>query len=263
MITEKLKIPNRLGLNLATIVSRKISIKPSPAVIVLHGFTGFKSEPHISKFAEDLADAGFVSVRFDASGFGESDGEPFTDFRVSSYLSDIFDVVTFIEGLDYVHRNRIGLTGHSLGSNLAIIAAGSSDKFIGCCAVQPCTKLPRPTWARDLTQWQKIGFAELESPCPQYPKFRLPWEFVQDADRFDARSFVRNINCPLEIIYGTADTTVLPSDTLSICELAPPQTTVTPLPGVGHYIWESPKQLADISSRIVKFFGKTVRVPVL
>ena len=254
MITEQTPILNRSSLKLSSIICRPNAPHSSPAVVILHGFTGFKTEPHISRFAGDLTSAGYVSVRFDASGFGESDGEPSSDFRISSYLTDIFDVLSFLKTLAYVRSDQIGLSGHSLGASLAIVAAGTSNEFMGCCSVQPCTKLPRPTWTRDIIQWKKQGFMDLESECPQHPSFRLPWQFVEDADRIDARDFVSKIECPLEIMYGTVDTTVVPSDTISIFELAPPQAKLTALPDVGHFFWEFPEQLTDISSKVVSFF---------
>ncbi|KLU63127.1 hypothetical protein CEB3_c04770 [Peptococcaceae bacterium CEB3] len=47
-----------------------------PAVILFHGFTGTKLEPHrlLLKISHALEKLGFASFRFDFLGSGESDG---------------------------------------------------------------------------------------------------------------------------------------------------------------------------------------------
>lgn len=252
--TESRRISGTNGLKLAALLDYPRTGNPDGAAIVLHGFSGYKTEVHIEKLALDLAAVGFLTLRFDASGFGESEGNPERDFRVSNYLSDIFHVSDYLT--EEFKIDRIVLTGHSLGANLAIIAAGQSDRFVACSAIQPPTKLPRDTWRRDKGLWKQQGYLELESGCPGYSRFRLPWEFVEDADRFDARDFVGQVTCPLQILYGTEDDAVAPADTISIYERAPQQIELVELKGVGHFYVNHPEQMEQVSSYVVPFLSR-------
>ena len=51
---------------------------PHPAVMILHGFTGQRIEPHrlFVKLARQLVAAGIAALRFDFRGSGESEGVP-------------------------------------------------------------------------------------------------------------------------------------------------------------------------------------------
>jgi len=49
--------------------------KQKPALILLHGFTGFKEQEHVEYPAKKIARNGFVTIRFDGTnGLGESSG---------------------------------------------------------------------------------------------------------------------------------------------------------------------------------------------
>jgi|GEM_PF-2852341 len=66
MIT-KAKVKNIKGLNLTTVVHSPNKESKYPAIILLHGFKGYKEEENIIQLATDSAENGFVAIRFDAS----------------------------------------------------------------------------------------------------------------------------------------------------------------------------------------------------
>lgn len=55
-----------------------------PMVVIFHGFTGNKMEPHfiLVKLSRLLETKGIASVRFDFAGSGESDGD-FSEMTIS------------------------------------------------------------------------------------------------------------------------------------------------------------------------------------
>jgi len=66
------------GLKLSAVIHVPEARKPGqrlPAFIVLHGFVGSKDESHAEIQARMLEEMGYVALRFDFRGCGESDGE--------------------------------------------------------------------------------------------------------------------------------------------------------------------------------------------
>ena len=82
-----------------------------PGIVLCHGFTGIK-ELILPDYARRFAAAGYAALAFDYRGFGESEGER---GRLIPYeqVMDIRNSLTFMETLDEVDPERIGLWGTS------------------------------------------------------------------------------------------------------------------------------------------------------
>ena len=95
---------------------------PLPGIVLCHGFTGVK-ELILPDYARRFAAKGYAALAFDYRGFGESEGErgrllPYEQVR------DIRNSITFMETLEEVDPERIGLWGTSYGGANAIQVAG-------------------------------------------------------------------------------------------------------------------------------------------
>jgi alpha-beta hydrolase superfamily lysophospholipase len=93
-----------------------------PGIVLCNGFTCIK-ELILPDYARRFAAAGYVALAFDYRGFGESEGER---GRLIPYeqVMDIRNSITFMETLDEVDPERIGLWGTSYGAANVIYAAG-------------------------------------------------------------------------------------------------------------------------------------------
>ncbi len=103
----------------------------APAIVMFHGFTGNRTEAHrlFVQVARNLCNAGFVVLRFDFLGSGDSEGE-FEDMTVRGEVSDAERSLDFLEDQRWVDREKIGVIGLSLGGRVASILA-SEDKRVG------------------------------------------------------------------------------------------------------------------------------------
>lgn len=207
-------------------------------------------------FAEKLEQIGIASVRFDASGFGESDGNCERDFRVSSYLQDVHDVYRYVVNQPFVDPDAIGIVGHSLGGCLSLIFAAQTPAVKACCAVQPCTKLTRPGSSLDLETWRSRGCFERVCDPPLDKHVWLPVEFAEDADQINALDYAGQIKIPTCILYGHNDVDVLPSDTISIYEKLSGDKVLIGLDGVDHAFKRNHEHLEIVASNVVEFFQR-------
>ncbi|MDP4162426.1 MAG: alpha/beta fold hydrolase [Bacillota bacterium] len=96
-----------------------------PAVILLHGFTGTKLEPHrfFLKISRALEALGIASFRFDFLGSGESDGN-FEDMTVLKELDEAKAIFEFVKSHPSVDSNQIAVLGFSMGGLVASLFAG-------------------------------------------------------------------------------------------------------------------------------------------
>ncbi|MCK4816360.1 alpha/beta fold hydrolase, partial [bacterium] len=110
--------------------------KPLPAVVLLHGFTSNKNEDSIvgtgvgmfHHTAMRLSKAGYITLRFDFRGHGESDGD-FEDLTISNLISDTLAAIDFIANQKGVNPDRIGLVGQSLGGLIAAYVGCRDDRI--------------------------------------------------------------------------------------------------------------------------------------
>ncbi|WP_245805819.1 alpha/beta hydrolase [Bacillus alkalicellulosilyticus] len=96
-----------------------------PAVILLHGFTGTKLEPHrlFLKISRALEEMNVASFRFDFLGSGESDGH-FEDMTVLKEVDQAEAILEYVKTHPSVDSDNIYLLGFSMGGLVASLVAG-------------------------------------------------------------------------------------------------------------------------------------------
>jgi len=111
--------------------------RPRPAVLVLHGFKGFKDWGMFPPLAERLAKAGFTAVSFNLSGSGVDDTGEFVfpdRFARATFSGDRGDIGKVLEAvatgaLDVAPPPSIGFFGHSRGGGLGVLAAAADPRI--------------------------------------------------------------------------------------------------------------------------------------
>ena len=93
------------------------------AFVFCHPFAEEKLWAHrvFVNFARDLAHRGYIVLRFDYRGYGDSDGN-FTNFTLTSHGEDIERATSFLRQ-QFSIIGKIGLLGLRLGASLAWISA--------------------------------------------------------------------------------------------------------------------------------------------
>ncbi len=104
-----------------------------PGFLVLHGFGSNKDGGNSLIVARMLVELGYVALRFDMRGCGESEG---TRGRVIclEQVEDTKRARSFLAARSEVDPERIGVMGHSFGAAVAIYAAGVDERIAACVA---------------------------------------------------------------------------------------------------------------------------------
>lgn len=108
--------------------------KKNPAIICVHPGNSCKDQT-AGIYAGKLAELGYVTIVFDASYQGESEGEPRYAEYPAARVEDIRCAVDYLTTLDYVDENRIGVFGVCAGGGYAVNAAMTDRRIKAVGAV--------------------------------------------------------------------------------------------------------------------------------
>jgi dienelactone hydrolase len=129
------------------------AVRRRPGVVVCAGFAGVQGI-YLPEICDALGPAGYVTLRFDYRGFGESEG---MRGRVvpMEHVQDIRAAITFLQQQPAVDPERIGLYGTSFGGAHVSYAAGIDERV--ACTVSTVGIGSGRRWLRSLRrywEWQ-------------------------------------------------------------------------------------------------------------
>ncbi len=190
-----------------------------PAVLLIHGFKGFKDYAFLPIFAEQLARAGFVAVTASMSGSGVDAEGKFTRperFRRNTYTRELDDLHHVLAALGrgelgVVPPKALGVMGHSRGGGMAILLAAECPQVGAVVTWSAIGRARRHTEAQ-LAAWRAAG--SIEVPHARLG-IRLPLDYEVAADcleheagRLDIAGAAATLGRPWLQVHGTQDETV-------------------------------------------------------
>jgi pimeloyl-ACP methyl ester carboxylesterase len=221
--------------------------------------------PIFGQLAGGLAERGFIVVRYDKRGVGQSGGRTETA-TLSDYADDVIGVVKWLSDRDDVDSDSITVVGHSEGGSVAMIAATREKKIdalvliaaIGSTGAElileqqrhqlDLLKTAEPERQQKIDLQRKVQAAVVsgkgwEGIPPELRKQAdTPW--FRSLLEFDPAKVMPKIKQPILIIQGDLDTQVAPENAEQLAKLAharknaPPVETVH-LPGINHLLVEA------------------------
>lgn len=102
-----------------------------PAFIVLHGFGSTQNAGNVLAPCALLNRLGYVAMRFDMRGCGESEGER-GKLICLEQVADTRNALTLLQSKSYIDAARVGVMGSSFGAAVAVYAAGLDERFAAC-----------------------------------------------------------------------------------------------------------------------------------
>ncbi|MCL6450664.1 MAG: alpha/beta fold hydrolase [Acetobacteraceae bacterium] len=194
-----------------------------PLVMLCHGFTGDKIDVHcmLVKAARALAESGFLALRFDFRGSGDSEGR-FEDVTMSGEIEDVCAALDWACARADVDPGRIGLVGFSLGADIVGCAANRDPRPASVCLWSPFLHDPDQGWFSEtppspggeagevsalnlkvLRQLAREGRTDLRRPG-----FWVGRAFFEDSARVRPVDEIRSIRRPMCAIMGGNDPVV-------------------------------------------------------
>jgi hypothetical protein len=258
------------GFSLAGTLSRPVGDtgKPLPAVILVSGSGPNDRDelvfniPVLGEIAGAIADAGFIVLRYDKRGVGQSGGRA-ESAGIPDYVEDLRAAVKFLGDRKDVDGKRIAVIGHSEGGWVAMLAA-DKDKHIAALGLLATPGVSGAdlilAQQAHLLDGMKLTDAERQQKIEMQKKLQAAIVSGKGLDQFppairkqadnaefqsiltiDPAKILPGVRQPLLIVQGQLDTQVEPSNADRLEELAkkrkngaPP--TVVRVPGVNHLL---------------------------
>lgn len=266
---EQVRVPAN-GFSLAATLSKPTGTVAAklPAVILVGGSGPTDRDenafgiPIFGQLANTLADSGFLVLRYDKRGVGQSGGRP-ESATLADYAEDLRAAVKFMNDRKDVDRKRLAVLGHSEGGAVAMLAASRDNRITALvlAAAMGVTgaelNLAQVTHALSRTNRsdaEKQTTLDLQKRIHTAVTSGQGWDTIPPALRkqadvpwfnsflsFDPAQPMRDIRQPVLVIQGELDTQVPPLNADRLGELAklrkrPSPVEVVKVPGVNHLL---------------------------
>jgi pimeloyl-ACP methyl ester carboxylesterase len=249
-----------------------------PAVVVCHGFKGFKDWGFFPHLADRLARTGLTAVSFNFSGSGVGpEGDRFSEpdrFAHGTLGNDVRDLAAVVEALQgerlvagLARPTGLGLFGHSRGGGVCVLLAGGRADVRSVVTWSAIATGFR--WGPEtVAQWRRDGRLDVTN---QRTGEILPLttdileELEADRDgRLDIVAAARRVTAPWLIVHGEADETVSVRDGQVLHRASAERAELLIVQGGGHtfgakHPWAgSTPQLDQAMDATVGWFLRTV-----
>jgi pimeloyl-ACP methyl ester carboxylesterase len=170
------------------------------AVVLCHGFMGFKDSWTNRSLSEGFARQGVATLRFDFFGHGQSGGE-LKDLLLSSLIHQTQRAIAFLREEDFT---QIGVLGSSFGGLVALLTAAQTPSLAGLglrCPVFDFPALLRERFGETaIALWRLLGRVP-----PAFAPIPLHYRFYEDCLQHDARLAAQALAVPTVIVHGEID----------------------------------------------------------
>ncbi|MBI4163318.1 MAG: alpha/beta fold hydrolase [Candidatus Aenigmarchaeota archaeon] len=205
---HKIQFNNSKGEKLAGILNIPPGKSKFPAIILAHGF-GYHmhetNEDNVNMFdvlAKTLCENGFVTLQFDFTGCGESEGD-FSKSTLTSHVSDLNSALEILRKLPFVDTKRVGIIGMSFGTAVTV---ARGDHNIKAITLLSSCKNPRVEIAKIVKYrggYNPDGISILKHE--DEPPVKIGPQFWKDFDNYNFPEIIKNIHVPVMLIHGEKD----------------------------------------------------------
>lgn len=243
-----------------------------PAIVMIPGSGATDRDetiggiPIFGQLAGAFAEAGYLVLRYDKRGVGQSGGRP-EAATLADYAEDARAVVRFVEKRKDVDEDRIAIFGHGEGAWIALMAAAREDRVDAVVlAAAPSGRGADLVLEQQAYLLNRLSLADTEKQARMDLQKRIQAAVVGDGDwtdvpeplrhqadtpwfrsflAFDPASIVRKVEQPLLLVHGELDRQVAPHHLDRLAEVArareEPENGVeaVKLPGVNHLLVEA------------------------
>lgn len=219
--------------------------KPKTAVVIVHGFKGFRKFGAWSALARALALRGHAAVTFDHSHNGIDENGEFTRldlFRLNTHTRELAEIRAVLDALDAGkvagrRIRRVGLLGHSRGGGMGVIAAAEDRRIHALVTWAAVAGIGQRWKPEETAAWRRgddvfVENARTRQQMPIAPEYWV--DFQQNRDRLDILAAAARVRAPWLIVHGDADTSVPVDDAQALFDAAGDNAELVVMEGVDH-----------------------------
>ncbi len=252
---QQIQFDNHLGETLAGTLHQPAR-PPVGAIVAGHCFTCSRHTGVLRRISHALSEAGFMALRFDFSGNGQSQGR----FEQSTWTKQILEMEAAIELVQKKGASWIGLAGHSLGAAIALLTARRTKNVSAVCRVAGRVSATRPMhFLTPLQQrtLEQTGSVEFDSRARQ---LTLNRDFFDDADRHDLAEATRSLTIPMLVVHGDHDE-IIPVSEAHLAKSANPRMVELAIISGGDHMLAHPDPQRQVARVVTDWFCRQAGVP--
>lgn len=246
-----------------------------PAIVMAHGFLGFKDWAFFPWLSSFFAQAGFPVLRFNfsGSGMGNAKDGPFQELEnfekdtITRQVEDLHVVVSRLEqgqlNPNLPPQKDLFLWGHSRGGGVCLLAAGQCPPVKGVATWATISRVNRYFFEAKQA-WRKDGYSVIESSRTGQA-LRYSLDFLEDAENWgkegDVPAYLNRLGIPVLFVHGSEDKSVLPDESESLAAIHS-QSRLAILAGgdhkfmASHPFTQASPVLLEAAQATVKFFSE-------
>ena len=215
-------------------VRRPSGAPPTSAVLVAHGFKGFKDWGFFPYLCERLAEDGHlvVSFNFSLNGTGPelvefSDLDAFGRNTISREVDDLLWMLGQLCAGTWTGRvtpGPVGLLGHSRGGGGVVVAAAEAGEAVSSLATWAGIASFQRWTEEQRREWETAGVAYVANvrTGQQMPIYKTVWDDLQaNAERLDVLSAAARVRAPWLVVQGSEDPVVPEAEGRALSEAGP------------------------------------------
>ena len=262
------------ALRLAGILHFPADLKPGerrPAFMVLHGFGSNKDSSVPAAATKLFTSLGYVVLRFDMRGCGQSEGERGRTICLEQ-VEDTRHALEFLQTRDEVQKDRIAVYGQSFGAAVAVYSAGVEPRIAACISTGGWGHGEKKfrkqhespdAWRRFTTMMEKGAAMKARGETLMVPRYDIvpirpelrshvaagsilefPYEVVESMYAFTANEVVGKIAPrPLLLMHAAHDTVTPTEQSVDLFQHAGQPTDLHLVAGVDHFMLSEGNQL--------------------
>jgi uncharacterized protein len=219
--------------------------RPKLAVVICHGFKGFREWGFFPSLARGLAVRGYAAITFDLThnGVGDdgvdfSDLDRFAEQTHTGNLAEISAVLDIIDdGILPDPPEKVVLLGHSRGGAEALIVAANDRRVDGLITWSAIGSIEGRWSAEQIQKWERgeTVFIENARTHQQMPIGPGYWaDIISNRSRLDVPGAAARLTVPWLLVHGESDETVSPADARALFDAAGTNAELCLIEGASH-----------------------------